>query len=725
MARAHLLGGFILAVMMLAAPPANAYTPTHTFGPSPTPSPTGTRPPAQAAITVTPNPSHSGQRVVLSGGSGGFGGSGFQWTQVDGDVTVEIEGADQSTASFVVPPLESPAEITVRLELRGGIPAQQVVSLLPGATVRLEVENVIGAPGATIDFDVVMRTLGYEVTALDHEIGFDSFATVSDVGGNPDCLAGEDLSIDSVSFTFIPAGCTPGVDCTAVRTALRTAEPIPDGAVLYRCTVDVGDDESAPSCTHPLACGSGEARTGSGEILQLDCIDGSVTAEYSIRPVSFALVADPPNPTVGDTVHLRVGASGDGGLPDYHLFDTLPFLRVIQLPPPGGGPLGGLVDFVAVADCPGTAPVRIRVNYETRCGCPGNFFYCFTGKTSAPQPVVVRAREGFTVSGHVNEFPLCFGAQRGYTVTIQPLGWNTTTDLSTGGFHFDIVPPGDYTLVVSPSCNPFGCWQPKPIRVTDGDVDVTICPESREETPTIPSTATVTPTSTPTETETASVTPTATAIATATSTATPTNPPGSCCGDSCGGLSFTECQASTDGCYWGDPCLECGEVSSSVNFGGLEIDPAQPKVGDEVTLQFDVQAFVYRVEGVELLGATSFLEEVTVSGTTFRGKATQAGGFDVGLVVSYRSEEACTDPFGNTYYSPGPLRTATSPPYEIEIAEPPTPTATATETPTPSATPKDDGGGSCQLEPGGDAACGWVWCAVALALVASRRRLVR
>ena len=41
-----------------------------------------------------------------------------------------------------------------------------------------------------------------------------------------------------------------------------------------------------------------------------------------------------------------------------------------------------------------------------------------------------------------------------------------------GEFHFENIPPGDYTLSVVQGCNPFGCWPSVAVTVTDQDVFV-------------------------------------------------------------------------------------------------------------------------------------------------------------------------------------------------------------------------------------------------------------
>jgi hypothetical protein len=103
----------------------------------------------------------------------------------------------------------------------------------------------------------------------------------------------------------------------------------------------------------------------------------------------------------------------------------------------------------------------------------------------------------FSITGSVAEFPPCSGRMRGVTVTLEPLGWTTQTSLGPDGglFEFDPVPPGDYTLTVTPGCNPFGCWRDTPVPVTGEHARVEICMDA--PTPAVPPTPTRTPTPTP------------------------------------------------------------------------------------------------------------------------------------------------------------------------------------------------------------------------------------
>jgi hypothetical protein len=122
--------------------------------------------------------------------------------------------------------------------------------------------------------------------------------------------------------------------------------------------------------------------------------------------------------------------------------------------------------------------------------------------TVAP-PTVTPTPPTYTISGYVAEFPGCGGRMRGVTVALLPLGAMTETSLTDGSFSFYAVPDGEYTLRISPSCNPFGCYPDTPVMVAGENVFVEICPlAGASPTPTVAPTLTpVAPGSLPTKPE--------------------------------------------------------------------------------------------------------------------------------------------------------------------------------------------------------------------------------
>src|SRR5262249_28144768 len=148
------------------------------------------------------------------------------------------------------------------------------------------------------------------------------YAPVADRGGLPDCAVGPGLTASSASFVFIPAGCTTDASCRGVHASLRFQDPIPDGAVLYRCKVALGVQVAPPEegCLHTLPCAGGHGMSADGTPLTVYCPEGSdghVQIDYADRPLAVDLDGEPAAPHVGDDVRLRFTVHGDGGLPSF------------------------------------------------------------------------------------------------------------------------------------------------------------------------------------------------------------------------------------------------------------------------------------------------------------------------------------------------------------------------------------------------------------------------
>lgn len=96
--------------------------------------------------------------------------------------------------------------------------------------------------------------------------------------------------------------------------------------------------------------------------------------------------------------------------------------------------------------------------------------------TSTPLPIQVSPTAvpptpfvpGYSVSGDVLDSSTSF--LLGGTLTLEPSGKTTTTDLTFGAYEFTNVPDGEYTVTVSPACVAYGCFKPKELIVDGGDV---------------------------------------------------------------------------------------------------------------------------------------------------------------------------------------------------------------------------------------------------------------
>jgi cysteine-rich repeat protein len=145
-----------------------------------------------------------------------------------------------------------------------------------GASVNIGSVRV--PPGQSGAFDVKLHTdETHAVAAVENYIDFDTATPIAaKVNGKPDCTANPDINKGGTTFAFGPPGCSPGLNCTHVVIivwALDNTDPIPDGAVLYTCRLDVA---AAASGTHPLACAGGMGASPSGVPVGAACVDGSV-----------------------------------------------------------------------------------------------------------------------------------------------------------------------------------------------------------------------------------------------------------------------------------------------------------------------------------------------------------------------------------------------------------------------------------------------------------------
>jgi hypothetical protein len=138
---------------------------------------------------------------------------------------------------------------------------------------QIELGTVTGSAGAQVTFEATLHDNGNVVAATQNDIAFDPLTPIISCEENP--------AIDKEVFIgFQPFGCTPGVDCTAVRVivlSLSNVDPIPDGAVLYSCTVAI--NFTAPDGTYPLLSSNEGASTPDGMSIDTEGIDGAVIVD--------------------------------------------------------------------------------------------------------------------------------------------------------------------------------------------------------------------------------------------------------------------------------------------------------------------------------------------------------------------------------------------------------------------------------------------------------------
>jgi hypothetical protein len=143
----------------------------------------------------------------------------------------------------------------------------------------VDVGSATGAPGDQVSFGVTINGLTQDIAAMQNDLGFDSNNTpiAATSMGTPDCWVNPAIDKDDTQFAFRPNGCV-GAACTAVRAiviSFHNATPIPDGAELYRCSVDISP-AAAPG-DYPLTISNVLLATPSGDPVLADGSDGVIT----------------------------------------------------------------------------------------------------------------------------------------------------------------------------------------------------------------------------------------------------------------------------------------------------------------------------------------------------------------------------------------------------------------------------------------------------------------
>lgn len=197
----------------------------------PTPTPTITKTPTPTVPTATPSPTATGS--VL--------------TPTSIPVPSETPSPPGATLTATVPSPEATLTTTP-----SPTPTRSPTARIP----ILEVASVTALPGDRVDVAVRLYTAELPITAVQAEIVFDpvnaSIAPAPD--GIPDCRANASLQ-KSFLAQYRPEPCS-GDECTRVAAFLFFELPpltvIPDGSVLWTCTVAVGRDTPAGAYTLTL-----------------------------------------------------------------------------------------------------------------------------------------------------------------------------------------------------------------------------------------------------------------------------------------------------------------------------------------------------------------------------------------------------------------------------------------------------------------------------------------
>jgi hypothetical protein len=214
--------------------------------------------------------------------------------------------AGEATGTFALPcpqgpqgefPFQPAMSGASPLEIGGNLPTTCVdatVTVSDSASVVLKVGSAMLPPGGEATVDLTLTTMGQPVIELLTDLAFGRHVAIvqrigaattlaSNVGKDdvmppiPDCEPSEALlsAGKTAEFSFLPDGCTPGLDCSTVRAVVVSSDdfqPIPAGTPLYRCRVRAGKEEGS----FPLACPYNEAVSSGLSDAPVACEDGTI-----------------------------------------------------------------------------------------------------------------------------------------------------------------------------------------------------------------------------------------------------------------------------------------------------------------------------------------------------------------------------------------------------------------------------------------------------------------
>lgn len=148
-------------------------------------------------------------------------------------------------------------------------------------TACLWVGSATGAPGARVTFAVTLLPEGLSIAATQNDITFTQMTAVAaNADGTPDCAVNPLINREATAFAFLPHGCSPGVDCQAIRAIVLSAtslEAISPDAVLYQCAVDIAGD-AAPG-RYPLMNSNALAADPLANPKELIAMSGEIVVE--------------------------------------------------------------------------------------------------------------------------------------------------------------------------------------------------------------------------------------------------------------------------------------------------------------------------------------------------------------------------------------------------------------------------------------------------------------
>jgi len=180
-----------------------------------------------------------------------------------------------------------------------------------------------GSPGDQVTFSAILTVGNATIASVQNNITFDSVNTpIAAVAGGPQCTLNPQINKLAL-FIFKPNGCS-GASCTGILAAAlpplppNTNAPIPDGAVLYTCTVNIAS--SAALGNYRLTTDTVEGSDPVGKPVPVSGVDGMIvvvppptaTPTFTPTPTATATPTATSTPTKTPTATpTRIPCAGD------------------------------------------------------------------------------------------------------------------------------------------------------------------------------------------------------------------------------------------------------------------------------------------------------------------------------------------------------------------------------------------------------------------------------
>ena len=165
------------------------------------------------------------------------------------------------------------------------VAAVGAVPVARGALV-IEIGDAAGPPGAEVTLAVRVRSNRDAATGLGHDLLLPAAVTIPprpQAPDKPDCRIDPALLPGNAG-----AGFYWGPGATLGARVVSSAPPLPEGAVLYTCTLQI--DADAAAGRWPIDCRFADATTVNGDEVAARCVPGALR-------VDAALPASTPTPT--------------------------------------------------------------------------------------------------------------------------------------------------------------------------------------------------------------------------------------------------------------------------------------------------------------------------------------------------------------------------------------------------------------------------------------------